>query len=76
MVAHEDFDFARDAGLKRSFWRAANVTGEPEPAAPGSREDFVVAGVPDIDRLHFVVVSHDDSRNRSYLSNPARRERP
>ncbi len=70
IVSYDDFDYARDDGAKRNFWRAVNVKDEPRPSAPGARENFVVSGVPaDAPKLHFVVVSYDDSGNRSALSN-------
>jgi hypothetical protein len=71
IVSYEDYDFARDDGIKRNFWRAANVRGEPRPAAPGTNERFTVTGVPGNGGLYFVVVSFDDSNNRSGLSNLA-----
>jgi len=71
LVAYEDYDFARDDGLKRNFWRAANVSGEPPPSSPGTKEQFTVTEVPKARTLYFVVVSYDDSHNRSALSNLA-----
>jgi len=49
----------------------SNCTGEPRPKAPGSKEDFVVAGVPDAAGrpLFFAVRTFDDSGNRSAMSN-------
>lgn len=77
IVDDPDFDFARDSGVRRSFWRAVNVAGEPPPKTAGSSEDFEVTGVPaGTALLHFVVVSFDDSGNRSGLSNLARAPRP
>lgn len=72
IVGYEDYDFARDDGLKRNFWRATNLNGEPSPSSPGKREEFVVTGVPDSEPLYFALVSRDDSNNRSLLSNTAR----
>lgn len=70
IVSYDEFDYARDDGLKRSFWRAINLKGEPQPGAPGAKEQFVVTGVPtDAPRLFVVVASYDDSHNRSALSN-------
>jgi hypothetical protein len=71
IVGYDDYDFARDNGRKRNFWRAANVTGEPPPSSPGTKEQFTVGGVPTAPTLYFVVVSYDDSNNRSALSNLA-----
>ncbi len=72
LVAYDDYDFASDDGLKRNFWRATNLSGEPRPFAPGTKQRFAVSGVPSAQRLYFAVVSFDDSNNRSRLSNPAR----
>jgi hypothetical protein len=72
IVSYDEYDFARDDGLRRNFWRAANVKGEPSPSSPGAREEFVITGVPDSEPLYFVVVSYDDSDNRSSLSNVAK----
>ncbi len=74
IVAYDDYDFARDDGAKRSWWRAANVQGEPTPKGPGEREAFVVTGVPDAKVLHVVVAAYDDSGNRGGLSNGVRVE--
>ncbi|MBN2508190.1 MAG: hypothetical protein JXQ71_16010 [Verrucomicrobia bacterium] len=71
IVGDNDFDFARDHGVKRNAWRASNLTGEPAPAAPGTAERFVVAGVPGRRLLHFVVAGFDDASNRSPWSNVA-----
>ncbi|MFQ5809703.1 MAG: hypothetical protein ACE5JM_08815, partial [Armatimonadota bacterium] len=54
IVSYDDFDYARDEGKKRNFWRATNLEGEPQPAAPGAKEQFVATGVPaDAAQLHF-----------------------
>ncbi len=71
IVAYDEYDFARDDGIKRNFWRATNVQGEPLPSEPGTAEQFIVSGVPSAGQLYFVVVSYDDSSNRSALSNMA-----
>lgn len=71
IVSYEEYDHGRDDGLKRSFWRATNLDGEPLPGAPGTREKFTVRGVPEAGRLYFVVVTRDESGNRSALSNGA-----
>ena len=62
-AAHED-------AAVTNFWMAANVAGEPKPGAAGMKESFTVTGVP-AGAKHFVVVSFDDSSNRSALSNVA-----
>ena len=69
IVPYEQFDYARDFGVKRNWWRAANLTGEPTPAAPGKAERFTVTGLPGTKTLHFAVRSFDDSSNRSAISN-------
>ncbi|MDP2899251.1 MAG: hypothetical protein Q8Q12_22165, partial [bacterium] len=71
IVTYEDYDFARDNGVRGNFWRATNLKGEPSPSFPDAREEFIVAGVPDSEPLYFVVVSYDDSDNRGSLSNIA-----
>jgi len=72
IVSYDDYEFARDDGQRRNFWRATNLKGEPSPSSPGKREEFIVAGVPNSELLYFVVVSYDGSDNRSSLSNLAR----
>jgi len=72
IVDYDQFDFARDQGQKRNFWRAVNLNGEPTPAPPGTPERFVVTGVPDEPVLYFVVASYDNWNNRSPLSNGVR----
>jgi hypothetical protein len=72
IVSYADYDFARDDGVKRNFWRATNLAGEPHPAGPNAKEEFVVEDIPAARPLFFVVVSVDDSANRSMLSNLAR----
>ena len=69
IVAYADFDYARDFGHKRNWWRAINVVGEPVPATPGSVEKFVVSGMPPGQTLYVAVRSYDDSSNRSAMSN-------
>ena len=71
IVAYEDFDFARDAGKKRNWWRAVNCAGEPKPGAPGKKERFVVTGAPADGPLYVAIRTFDDSSNRSALSNVA-----
>lgn len=53
-----------------NWWMAANLEGEPDPAKPGSKETFVVTGVPE-DATHFAVRSFDKALNRSKISNIA-----
>jgi hypothetical protein len=69
IVAYQEFDYARDLGKKRNWWRAANLEGEPEPGAAGRRESFVVTGVPGGEVLYFALRSFDDGGNRSAISN-------
>lgn len=69
IVPYQEFDYARDLGVKRNWWKAVNLKGEPEPGAPGRRVSFVVTGVPEGKVLYFAVRSFDDSGNRSAISN-------
>ena len=69
IVPYEAFDFARDVGKKRNWWRAVNLDGEIVPARHGASERFTVSGVPDTAMLHFAVRSFDDADNRSPMSN-------
>ena len=71
IAPYEQWDYERDAGKKRNWWRAANCQGEPAASSPGTEERFVVSGVPSAERLHFAVRSFDDQGNRSPISNPA-----
>jgi hypothetical protein len=71
IVAYEAFDYARDAGQKCNWWRAVNCQAEPPPQAPGTRERFIVRGLPAPPPRHFAVRSYDVAGNRSGLSNVA-----
>ena len=76
ILPYEQWDYCRDSGVKRNWWRATNCAGEPVPKSAGSKEKFVVTNVPDaIGRpLFFAVRSFDDSHNRSAISNVFRAE--
>jgi len=67
----EQWDYARDVGKKRNWWRAANCKGGPAPSKPGTAERFVVTGAPAASPLHVAVRAFDDSDNRSAMSNVA-----
>ncbi len=69
ILPYEEFDYARDKGKKRNWWRAVNLQGEPAPGSPGTVARFTVTGVPEGEVLHFAVRSFDDAGNRSHLSN-------
>ena len=69
ILPYEEWDYARDFGNKRNWWRAVNCEGEPVPSKPGARERFVVSGVPESRKVHFAIRSFDDSGNRSAVSN-------
>ncbi|HOX06672.1 MAG TPA: hypothetical protein PK280_09735 [Planctomycetota bacterium] len=73
IVAYEKFlelwKENKDAGVT-NFWMAANLKDEPAPQAAGAKESFTVSGVP-ANAKFFVVVSFDDSVNRSAPSNVA-----
>lgn len=71
IVPYDDFDYARDVGKKRNWWRAVNLDGEPEPAKPGTKVRFTVTGVPEAATLHFAVRSFDDANNCSPIGNLA-----
>ena len=72
IVPYEAWDCARDTGVKRNWWMAANLKGEPAPSKAGTAERFIVTGVTDGDPLYFAVRSFDDSWNRSAVSNVAK----
>jgi len=74
MVPYEKFDYSRDTGRKRNWWRAVNLDGEPKPGQAGSKSRFIVSGVPETPVLYFAVRSFDDSGNRSGMSNLAKSE--
>ena len=65
IVADAGFDFVRDSGARRSFWRAENVGGEPLPSKPGKSERFTVQCPDATGTVHFAVAAFDDSNNRS-----------
>ena len=71
VLPYEQWDYCRDSGIKRNWWRATNCAGEPVPKSAGSKETFVVTNVPDANGrpLFFAVRSFDDSSNRSSISN-------
>lgn len=74
IVPYDQWDSARDERLKRNWWRAANLSGEPAPATPGTKERFTVTSLPAGKPLYFAVVSFDDSSNRSAISNVVKAE--
>lgn len=76
ILPYKQWDYRRDSGVKRNWWRAINCDGEPKPKQPGDKEDFVVMNVPDVPGqvLFFAVRSFDDSGNRSKISNVFRAE--
>jgi hypothetical protein len=69
IVPYQEWDYARDAGKRRNWWRAVNCKGEPAPSPPGTKERFVVSGLPPGDGFYFAVRSFDQSSNRSPMSN-------
>lgn len=71
IAPYEQWDFVRDSGQRRNWWRAANCRGEPVPGKPGARERFVVSGVPSGRPIYFAVRSFDQTNNRSPMSNLA-----
>ncbi|MCH5377374.1 MAG: hypothetical protein JJ992_25720, partial [Planctomycetes bacterium] len=71
IVPYDEWDFARDDGQRRNWWRASNCQGEPTPSAPGRRERFVTTNLPESPRIYVAVRSFDDSSNRSAISNLA-----
>lgn len=71
IVSYDQWDFVRDMGVKRNWWRALNVGGEPAPSAPGTVEQFTPTDLPSLKPMHFVVRSCDDSGNLSAVSNVA-----
>ena len=76
IVDYDDYDFARDDGKKRNFWRATNLSGEPAPGLPGTKESFVATGVPERPVLYFVISSYDSAGNRSRISNVFESKKP
>ncbi|MHC4641184.1 MAG: hypothetical protein ACYS32_06020 [Planctomycetota bacterium] len=76
ILPYQKWDYRRDGGHKRNWWRAVNCKGEPVPKSTGSKEKFVVTNVPDANGrpLFFAVRSFDDSSNRSSISNVFRAE--
>lgn len=71
ILPYEEWDYRTDSGQKRNWWRATNCTGEPDPKPSGSKEDFIITGVPDAEGkpLFFALRTFDDSANRSPISN-------
>ena len=76
IAAYEEWVFSRDSGIKRNWWRAVNLKGEPAPGESGSEERFAVHGLPSSKILYFAVRSFDDSDNRSGMSNVVAVEMP
>lgn len=73
---YEEWDYCRDSGRRRNWWRAINCKGEPVPKSTGAKEKFIVTNVPDVSGqpLFFAVRSFDGSSNRSPISNVFRAE--
>ncbi len=69
IVPYEQWDFARDDGSKRNWWRAINLKDESSPGKPGAKERIVVTGIPDGERVYIALRTFDDSSNRSDISN-------
>ena len=69
IVPYEQWDYARDDGKRRNWWRAVNCRGEPAPSEPGTQERFVITALPPGDTFYFALRSFDDSGNRSPISN-------
>jgi hypothetical protein len=71
ILPYENWDFRRDSGIRRNWWRASNCKAEPAPKSAGSKEKFIVTNVPGANGqpLFFAVRSFDDSSNRSAISN-------
>jgi len=76
ILPYEQWDYRRDSGIRRNWWRAVNCTGEPVPKSAVSKEKFIVTNVPDVSGqpLFFAVRCFDDSSNRSAISNVFRAE--
>jgi hypothetical protein len=68
LVEYQDFDYEKDQGKKRNWWFAANLTGEPKPAKPGTRERFLVKDLAP-GTHYFALKSRDGSSNESAMSN-------
>ena len=71
VLPYEQWEYRRDSGTKRNWWRATNCKGEPVPKSAGNKEKFAVTNIPDANGqpLYFAVRSYDDSSNRSSISN-------
>lgn len=54
-------------GTHVSWWWATNATAEPEPAAPGSKQTFTLAGLKP-GTYHFAVKTWDEAANVSPIS--------
>jgi len=74
ILPYEQWDYVRDSGTKRNWWKAVNLKSEPTPGKPGTQESFIVTGVPG-NAKYFAVRSFDDSSNRSGMSNVAETSR-
>ena len=61
---------ANEDATVTNWWMAKNLEAEPRPKAAGTKESFVVTGVPQGAR-YFAVRCFDDSSNRSAMSNVA-----
>ena len=47
------------------WWYAHNAVGEPEPAAAGQKQSWVLTGLPSGKPLYFAMSVHDEAGNRS-----------
>jgi len=64
----ERADWRKKADSTISFWAAANCTGEPTPAKPGTKQTFTVEGLaPGVQ--WFALKTYDEQPNQSDLSN-------
>jgi len=68
IVAYRDFDYAKDRETKCPWWYAVNLTGEPEPRKPGTKQRMLVKDLP-AGTHHFAIRTRDAANNESGVSN-------
>jgi hypothetical protein len=64
-----DAEVAAEWQGKINFWYATNATGEPAPDAAGRRQRWTLRGLPAGRKLWFALKVHDETGNRSPISN-------
>ena len=70
ILDYREWNYSKHDKIKRNWWRATNIKGEPNPKGTGEKVEFIAMSIPG-GTQYFYVRSFDNSANRSELSNGA-----